>query len=84
MNVQVADPRRDIQSAFAERREDAAVLRPVLDPDDAHLQPFRQRLVHDQPGRGLGRARGQRFTLHVDPDFGREGANASGVDARGS
>ena len=40
----------DRVAALAEHRENAAVFRPVLDPDDALRQPVGQRLVHDQLG----------------------------------
>src|SRR5437867_10713894 len=53
MYVQVADPRGDAESALPKHRDDAHVLRPVLDPDDALVQQVGKRGVHDQFGCGL-------------------------------
>ena len=64
-HVQVADPRGQVQGLLPEHREDAAVLRPVLDPDDALGQPVGERLIHDQFG----------WRLVLDSDVRRGAAN---------
>jgi hypothetical protein len=50
-DVNVADARRHFESAFAKYRDDAQVLRPVLNKDEASRQRFWERWIDDELGR---------------------------------
>jgi hypothetical protein len=59
-DVEVADPRRDVEGAFAEHRYHAQILGPVLDEDEALGQLFGEWWIDNQPGRWLIFDRDQR------------------------